>query len=36
METDAKKASVSAIVDNFFLLNAFTGFPHAIGYERAP
>jgi hypothetical protein len=26
METGAKNASVSAIVDNFFLLNAFIGF----------
>ena len=26
METDAKTASVSAIVDNSFLLKAFTGF----------
>ena len=27
LETDAKNANVSAFVDNFFLLNAFTGFP---------
>ena len=26
METDAKNASVSATVDNFFSLNAFNGF----------
>ena len=38
METDAKNASVNAIVDDLLLLNAFTGFPlrNIIGEPIGP